>query len=192
MVDGGSADDSRKMSATLVDMVIQSPKGRAVQMNNGAISATGDVLLFLHADTLLPSQAAQLVDNALLGGRCWGRFNIRLSGTHLMFRIIERMMNWRSCLTGIATGDQAIFMTRESYQQVGGFPEIALMEDIEMSKRLRQVSRPACVKVPAITSSRRWEQGGIFRTIFLMWRIRLSYFFGAGPEKLAAIYHQVR
>lgn len=197
LVDGGSSDNSQQIATPLVDIIVESPAGRATQMNSGAAKATGDLLLFLHADTVLPLQTPSLIAGALcdgtsLGGPGWGRFDVRLSGNHPMLRIVERLMNWRSCLTGIATGDQAMFMTKQIFQQVGGFPEIALMEDIEISKRLKQKGRPACIDVPVITSSRRWEQRGILRTILLMWRIRLAYFFGATPEQLSSIYRQAR
>ena len=192
LADGGSSDNSLQIATPLVDVIVESAAGRATQMNSGAAKATGDFLLFLHADTLLPQQTPSLIARSLRNGSSWGRFDVRLSGNHPMLRIVERLMNWRSCLTGIATGDQAIFMTKETFQQVGGFPEIALMEDIEISKRLKRKGRPVCIEIPVITSSRRWEQGGILRTIFLMWRIRLAYFFGSTPEQLVSIYRQAR
>ena len=192
LVDGGSRDATVEIARTMVDKLVASPAGRAMQMNAGAKAATGEVLLFLHADTTLPAQAISLIERALQGGRQWGRFDVRLSGRHLMLRFVERMMNWRSCLTGIATGDQAIFVKRDIFQQAGAFPEIVLMEDIEMSKQLKRIGKPACIETPVITSSRRWEQGGIFKTILLMWYMRFAYFLGLSPECLAKLYRQAR
>lgn len=165
---------------------------RAEQMNQGARACTSEALLFLHADTFLPEQAAGLVKDALRTTSSWGRFDVRLDGAHWMLRIIERMMNWRSCLTGIATGDQALFLHREVFEQVDGFPSQALMEDIEISKRLKSISRPVCIKTPVITSARRWEQQGVFKTMITMWVLRLRYWLGANPETLAEHYYQAR
>ncbi len=158
-------------------------------MNQGAAVATGDVLWFLHADTIAPATAYTPLLNCLADGtRVWGRFNVRLSGHQAIFRLIEMMMNLRSCITGIATGDQGIFVLRHTFEQLGGFTQIPLMEDIVLSKKLKRLSRPACIKRKIVTSSRRWEEHGIFATILLMWRLRLAFFFGVSPEKLAARY----
>jgi rSAM/selenodomain-associated transferase 2 len=192
LVDGGSGDATTEIAHPLVDRIIISRTGRSHQMNRGADVASGDVLLFLHADTQLPDQALSEIEAALDSGSQWGRFDVRLSGDHSMLCIIERMMNWRSSVTGIATGDQAIFVMKTIFYQAGAFPEIALMEDIELSRRLKRFGRPACIKPPVITSSRRWEQGGIFATVLLMWRLRLAYFLGASPEDLAKRYRQSR
>ncbi len=189
VVDGGSTDASLALAGPRADRVTQTAPGRARQQNAGARLAQGDILLFLHADTRLPEQALEAIAQGLRQqGRCWGRFDVRLTGRRPMFRVIETLMNWRSRLSGIATGDQAIFVTREAFQRVGGFPDIALMEDIAISKRLKRLGRPLCLRGPALTSSRRWEQGGVWRTIFLMWRLRLAYFFGADPAGLARLY----
>lgn len=188
LVDGGSEDDSQVIAAPLVDVVMESEKGRAQQMNAGARVANGEVLLFLHADTHLPNSADEMVLRALVKHR-WGRFDVRLSGCHWLLRVVEYMMNWRSCMTGIATGDQALFLERMLFNELGGFPELPLMEDIALSKRLRQlVGRPACLNPPLTTSSRRWEENGILRTILLMWRLRLAYFLGISPHYLARQY----
>jgi rSAM/selenodomain-associated transferase 2 len=192
LVDGGSGDATTEIAHPLVDRIIISRTGRSHQMNRGADVASGDVLLFLHADTQLPDQALSEIEAALDSGSQWGRFDVRLSGDHSMLCIIERMMNWRSSVTGIATGDQAIFVMKTIFYQAGAFPEIALMEDIELSRRLKRFGRPACIKPPVITSSRRWQQGGVFTTIFLMWRLRLAYFLGASPEDLVKRYRQSR
>jgi rSAM/selenodomain-associated transferase 2 len=187
--DGGSSDATVALAQPLVDHLINSEPGRALQMNSGAALANGDVLLFLHADTQLPDNAAQLIEHAL-HKKTWGRFDVRLSGTQPLLRLIEFMMNWRSRLTGICTGDQALFISHGIFHALGGFPEIPLMEDIAISAALKQQSRPACIATPVITSSRRWEQHGILRTLFLMWRLRLAYFCGADPERLAARYRE--
>jgi rSAM/selenodomain-associated transferase 2 len=157
-------------------------------MNRGIEAATGDALLFLHADTKLPEDALNAITQTITEGHFWGRFDVRLSGQQFMLRIIERMMNMRSCVTGIATGDQAIFISRECLDIVGQYSELPLMEDIDFSKRLREVDWPACLKNAVITSSRRWEDRGVWKTVLLMWRLRLLYFFGVPAEKLARQY----
>lgn len=188
LVDGGSRDATATLARPWVDQVIHSARGRAVQMNTGARVTRGNVLLFLHADTQLPPDADRLILSAL-GKRQWGRFDVRLSGTRPLLRIIEGMMNGRSRLTGIATGDQAIFVRRDSFQAVGGFPAIPLMEDIALSHALKKLGRPQCLRARVITSSRRWEQRGLVRTILLMWRLRLAYWLGADPARLAKRYY---
>lgn len=190
VVDGGSHDASLSIARGRVDHLLTSPAGRARQMNTGAAVAQGEVILFLHVDTNLPSAAPVLIQAALANGDAqWGRFDVRLSGGYVIFRLIERMMNWRSCLTGIVTGDQAMFVRRRLYEAVGGFPDIPLMEDIAISRRLKKRSRPVCLSVPVVTSSRRWEQNGIVRTVLLMWWLRLAYFVGVSPRRLAAKYY---
>ena len=189
VVDGGSRDDTRSVARPLCDRVIESQRGRARQMNAGAGAADGRVLLFLHADTRLPSGWNEMVLDALVRReREWGRFDVRLDGAHPMLRVVERAMNLRSRLSGIATGDQAIFVTRAAFRAVGAFPDIALMEDIALSRALRSRSRPVCLHATAVTSSRRWERNGIVRTIVLMWRLRLAYALGADPETLSRLY----
>jgi rSAM/selenodomain-associated transferase 2 len=189
VVDGGSVDGSAALARPYADRVLAAGRGRAVQMNAGAAVAVGDVLLFLHADTRLPDGADGLLREALTGRRQWGRFDVRLSGRRPLLRVVERLMNLRSGLSGIATGDQAIFVRRPLVEAVGGFAPIPLMEDIEISGRLRHAAGwPACVRVPVLTSSRRWEQGGTLRTVLLMWRLRLAYSFGADPSVLARRY----
>ena len=189
VVDGGSRDGTRDAAAPLCDRILDAPRGRARQMNAGAGAAAGRVLLFLHADTRLPSGWSGMVRDALEDrSREWGRFDVRLDGAHPMLRIVERAMNLRSRLSGIATGDQAIFATRAAFRAVGGFPDVALMEDVALSRALRARSRPACLRPAVVTSSRRWERHGIVRTIVLMWRLRLEYALGADPEKLARLY----
>nr|VFK17545.1 MAG: transferase 2, rSAM/selenodomain-associated [Candidatus Kentron sp. LPFa] len=194
VVDGESRDDTIERATPLADRVLIAKPGRARQMNAGAETARGEVLWFLHADTIAPQDADRIVLNALVDGRAWGRFAVRLSGEqrHPLLWLVARMMNLRSCLTGIATGDQGIFMRRSAFDRVGGFPEIALMEDIAISRGLKGIAgRPACVATRIITASRRWEEHGILHTISLMWSLRLAFFLGADPERLARRYRRV-
>ncbi len=189
VVDGGSADGTPEIARPMADQVIASPRGRAAQQNAGAAAATGDALLFLHADTLLPPDAARLVlDGLRTSGRGWGRFDVRLSGAAPLLRAVERMISLRSRATGIATGDQAIFVRAEWFRRAGGFPPIPLMEDVALSTALKRLGPPLCLRERATTSSRRWEERGIARTILLMWRLRLAYAFGADPARLADRY----
>jgi rSAM/selenodomain-associated transferase 2 len=189
LVDGGSEDGTLELSRPLVDLAMASPPGRAAQMNLGAEAARGDLLWFLHLDTGLPDGAAAQVQKAATEGPGWGRFDVRLSGSRPMFRLIERMMNLRSRLTGMVTGDQCMFVRRDLFEQVGGFPRIALMEDLAISRRLKRIARPACLRSRVVTSSRRWERDGVWRTIFLMWFLRAAYFLGADPDRLARVYY---
>jgi len=189
VVDGGSTDASVALSQPLADRVMRGPQGRARQMNVGAEAATGEILLFLHADTRLPATADQLIVTKMeRHGRDWGRFDVRLSGRHLLLRLVEGSMNLRSRLSGIATGDQAIFVRREVFKAAGGFPEIDLMEDITLSRILKRHGPPLCLWQRVTTSSRRWEENGYLQTLFLMWYLRLAYFFGASPGNLARLY----
>lgn len=189
VVDGGSTDDSAGLAAPQVDLCLRSPPGRARQMNVGARRAEGEVLLFLHIDSQLPPDADVLVLQALGQGCVWGRFDVRLSGPQRAFRLIETAMNLRSRLTGVATGDQAIFVTREAFDQAGAYADVPLMEDVMLSKALRRISKPACLRARVLSSSRRWEQHGISRTVWLMWRLRLAFFLGASPHKLHSQYY---
>jgi rSAM/selenodomain-associated transferase 2 len=189
VVDGGSSDATIACAQPGADLVMAAPRGRASQMNAGAKRASGDVLLFLHADCRLPRGAAPIVQDGLArSGRTWGRFDVTIAGPHPMLRIITAMMNLRSRLTGIATGDQAIFVRRATFEAAGGFPAIPLMEDIALSKCLKRIGRPLCLRARVVASGRRWETHGITRTILLMWRLRLAYFLGADPAKLARHY----
>jgi rSAM/selenodomain-associated transferase 2 len=188
VVDGGSRDGTRQACAGLADAVVDSVRGRARQMNTGAAKAWGEVLLFLHADTRLPPHADACVLAALEQGAQWGRFDVRIDGRSALFPLIAALMNLRSRCSGIATGDQAIFVQRRVFERVGGFPDQPLMEDIELSRRLRAVSRPACLRERATTSGRRWERDGVWRTITLMWRLRLRYWLGTPAQVLADTY----
>lgn len=173
--------------AHLADQIISSAKGRARQMNTGADHASGDILIFLHADTYLPEHALQLIEQHL-GNKHWGRFDIQLSGDPFMLKIIAGMMNRRSRLTGIATGDQAIFVTKVAFEKAGRYPDIALMEDIALSKALKKIGPPLCLNAKVTSSGRRWQRYGVYRTILLMWSLRLRYLFGADPQLLAELY----
>jgi rSAM/selenodomain-associated transferase 2 len=189
VVDGGSRDASVAIAGESCDKLVRSERGRARQMNAGTEAATGRLLLFLHADTRLPDDALQQIEQGIAAtGRHWGRFDIRLSGAHPMLRVVEWSMNHRSRWTRIMTGDQAMFVSREYFSAVGGFPDLALMEDLAISRRLKRQGRPLCLTGPVVSSSRRWEEGGILRTILLMWRLRLAWFLGASPEALARRY----
>ena len=188
VVDGGSQDNSLAQAIPLVDHALVGPQGRARQMNAGADLAQGKVLMFLHADTQRPDAADALVLTAVDAGALWGRFDVHIEGHSPALRVVARMMNLRSRLSGIATGDQAIFVRREVFEAVGKFPDQALMEDIELSKSLRRLALPACLRARVRTSGRRWESRGVWRTIVLMWSLRWRYWLGASPEHLARVY----
>ena len=192
VVDGGSSDDTAQRALLLCDRILNAPRGRARQMNAGAQAARGDVLWFLHADTLASASAMDALLAALRRPQpAWGRFDVRLSGTHPLLRLVEGLMNLRSRWTGIATGDQGIFVRRHLFETVGGFPDIPLMEDIALSRRLKQEAAPICLRERLVTSSRRWEQRGVARTVLLMWRLRFAYWLGVSPERLAAQYQRL-
>lgn len=187
VVDGGSIDKTVSISESLTDKVILSDSGRANQMNNGAAQANNNILWFLHADTIISNSSIEYV--LLAKNKVdWGRFNVKLSGENILFRLIEKMINVRSCLTGIATGDQAIFINKAIYDSVQGFSNIPLMEDVDLSKKLNKISKPYCVKNKIITSSRRWEKHGIINTTLLMWKLRFLFWLGVSAEKLALQY----
>ncbi|MDD3518793.1 MAG: TIGR04283 family arsenosugar biosynthesis glycosyltransferase [Chromatiales bacterium] len=188
VVDGGSDDETSVLAQPLADRVITSARGRARQMNEGAAAAEGDVLWFLHADTHAPLGAERALVSAVQTGAQWGRFDVRLSGHHPLLPVIAGMMNLRSRLTGIATGDQGMFVTRAAFDAAGGFPDIPLMEDIALSRALRRVAWPACLRMQLLTSGRRWETHGVWRTVLLMWRLRAAYWLGADPAELARRY----
>lgn len=188
VVDGGSSDSTIDIAKASVDHVVESGRGRSRQMNAGADIAEFDVFLFLHADTVLPENACEVILSSINDGFQWGRFNVRLSGKRIPFRIIEFFINWRSRLSAIATGDQAIFVKRDVFEGLEGFPDIPLMEDIAISKLLKRISKPMCLSNTVITSSRRWERYGIFYTVLSMWRIRFLYFIGVTPERLVKYY----
>jgi len=191
VVDGASSDNTVTLARPLADRVLAAPRGRAAQMNSGAAVARGEILLFLHVDTRLPDDADTLIRDGLArSGRVWGRFDVRFD-TRGLFSVIAFLMNLRSRLAGIATGDQAIFVTRTAFESVGGFPPIALMEDVALSARLKRIDRPLCLRARVTTSARRWRAHGVFNTMFLMWRLRLAYFLGADPARLARRYGYV-
>ena len=188
VVDGGSSDGTADLARPLADTVLTSARGRALQMNAGAAAARGDVLLFLHADTSLPEDAdGPMLDGLVRSSRIWGRFDVRIDGGGAL-GLIAFLMNWRSRLTGIATGDQAMFVTRTAFTTAGGFPAIALMEDVALSARLKRAGKPLALRARVTTSPRRWRHHGTLRTVLLMWRLRLGFFFGVDPAKLARAY----
>jgi len=188
VVDGGSSDASLALCADRCDRLLQGEPGRALQMNLGAAQARAPTLLFLHADTRLPEGADMLVASTITGGADWGRFDVQISGHSALLPMIARLMNLRSRWTGIATGDQAIFVRRDLFQRLGGFAEQPLMEDIELSRRLLRTARPACLRARVTTSGRRWDTRGAWRTVWLMWTLRWRYWRGTPAETLARAY----
>lgn len=191
VVDGGSADGSMTVARALADRVLMTGTGRARQMNLGADNASHEILLFLHADSLLPADGPGRIQDALAdAGRHWGRFNVSFDQRGPVFATIAALMNWRSRLSGVATGDQGIFVRKSAFYRVGGYESIALMEDIALSKALRKLSWPACLPVRVRTSARRWQREGVLRTILLMWFLRLAYFAGADTDTLARWYYR--
>jgi rSAM/selenodomain-associated transferase 2 len=189
VVDGGSSDLSAELAREAGAIVIGAERGRALQMNAGAAQARGDVLLFVHADCRLPDNAAHSIRAAIAGGARWGRFDVRLDSPRRSLRVVAVMMNWRSRLTGIATGDQAIFVTRSLFDTLGGYAPIPLMEDIDLSSRLGRIAPPACLRDRVLVSARRWERRGVARTVFEMWLWRAAYAAGVSPERLHRFYY---
>lgn len=188
VADGGSRDGSPELLADLAQW-LPAPRGRARQMNAGAALASAEVLWFVHADSQLPADADQLIAAALAKGQhCWGRFDVAISGRPWMLKVVARMINWRSRLSGIATGDQGIFVLRSSFESIAGFADLPLMEDIELCVRLRRISKPACIRQRLTTSGRRWETHGVWHTIWLMWRLRWAYWRGVPIEQIAEAY----
>ena len=189
LVDGGSDDQTLALGEPLVDRTLCSARGRALQMRAGAAAANGTVFWFLHADTGVPDNPDQLILAALENGRTgWGRFDVSLSDKHVVLRSVAYLMNLRSRISGIATGDQGIFVRRSLYVQVGGVPSLPLMEDIALSHALKKHGRPACIRQKLLTSARRWKKHGIARTILTMWGLRFAYFIGISPRHLAKYY----
>ncbi len=192
LVDGGSSDKTELIAHSYSDKVIVAPRGRASQMNAGAAKANGEVLLFLHADTLLPKNADILIENAFAhSAQVWGRFDVRIVPKTPLLTVVAWMMNWRSRLSSVVTGDQAMFVRRSAFDAVGGVPDIPLMEDVALSKALKRLSAPICLHDKVSTSARRWLKHGVVRTIWLMWRLRLAYFLGVAPGELARRYGYV-
>ncbi len=197
VVDGGSQDatsalvhEFQEKHPTCSLSLLESERGRARQMNVGAAHAKGDYLVFLHADSSIPPEFAKALEG-LASEICWGRFDVRLDDERAIFKLIGRMINWRSGFTGIATGDQTIFVKRAVFEQIGGYPDQPLMEDVELSKRLRRREFPHRIKYPAMmTSARKWREEGVWRTIFLMWRLRAAYALGANPQDLVRRYYR--
>ncbi len=189
VVDGGSTDGTADIAARGADHVVTAQRGRASQQNAGAQQARGEIFLFLHSDTQLPLDADGLIAHALRNKAMqWGRFDVRFDTDSTMLRVVATMMNARSRLTGIATGDQCIFVRRTAFEAVGGFPALPLMEDIALSALLKRQSAPQCLRSKVTTSARRWQKHGVWRTIFLMWGLRLAYTLGVSPARLARWY----
>lgn len=188
VVDGGSRDDTVARASGGADRLIESRRGRAAQLQAGASHASGEAVLFLHADTRLPPDADRAISDALVR-HAWGRFDVAIEGESAWLPVIATLMNWRSRLSGIATGDQGMFMRRSVLRQIGGVPDLPLMEDVALSKALKRTGAPACLRERVHTSGRRWMKHGVFRTIALMWALRLAFFIGVPPARLARIYY---
>ncbi len=194
VVDGGSTDATASLADARADAVVTAERGRARQMNTGArhVGRGADVLLFLHADSMIPQDAGEQITAALARGARWGRFDVRIEGRSRWLALVSRLMNLRSRLSGICTGDQAIFVERTLFEELGGFADLPLMEDIEFCRRARGVAWPRALPAVVTTSGRRWEQRGVWRTIVLMWSLRWRYYRGANPASLARDYREVR
>ena len=190
VVDGGSNDNSINIAKQIGCSVISSKPSRGYQLHQGVLHSTHEILLFLHADTYLPIDAVNLICESLIStSKQWGRFSITFSNSNIVFKTIAWFMNLRSCITGVVTGDHAIFVNKETYIKCGGFPDFKIMEDIEVSKRLKTISSPLCLTEQVISSSRKWEQQGVVKTIFTMWKLRLMFYLGVPTEKLAKLYY---
>ncbi len=191
VVDGGSSDASAAVAAEGADLVLQTAPGRALQLQTGVAHARGRLLWLLHADSQLqPAHLQQLLTLAQANlAQCWGRFDVQIAGTQPLLPLVAWSMNWRSRLSAICTGDQGMFISANLLQLIGGIPQQALMEDIELSRRLRRLARPRCLRPPLTTAGRRWQQQGFWRTVLLMWWLRLQYFFGVAPAQLARRYY---
>ena len=190
VVDAGSSDGTCELAQGRVDQLLSTEPGRALQMNAGAAAARGEYLWFVHADTRISSESLSSLQAALGARPLWGRFDVRLSGSGLALWMIGWMISLRSRISGIASGDQGIFVLRERFSALGGYASIPLMEDLQLCRRLKALARPCCLRPPLLTSSRRWEQHGIWRTVLLMWCLRVAYYCGASPEKLSRLYRR--
>jgi len=190
LVDGGSSDGTCELALGRVDQLLRTAPGRALQMNAGAAVARGEYLWFVHADTRVSVESLESLQGALKERPLWGRFDVRLSGPGLALQVIGAMISLRSRLSGVASGDQGIFVARQHFEAMGGYAQMPLMEDLQLCRRLKALARPRCLRPPLSTSSRRWEQHGIWRTVVLMWCLRLAYYCGASPEKLARQYRR--
>ena len=191
IVDGGSEDETVTIAKTY-GRVILSARGRARQLNAGAAAATGDTLLFLHADVRLDLGAIKAVEIAMAFGYAGGAFKQRIEGAHLLYRLIERGANFRAKRLRVFYGDGGTFISRAGFYQIGGFPDIPIMEEIRFSRKLRRLGKTILVEPGIHISARRWEQNGIIRTTLLNWFITTLYFLKVSPARLVRLYRQMR
>lgn len=191
IVDGGSTDSSVRI-AEKYGKVVLSACGRAKQLNTGAAAATGDILIFLHADIWLEPGAFAAVATALASGYVGGGFRQKIDGKRVLYRLIEIAGNIRGRYLNVFYGDSGIFLARTDFEKIGGFPDVPILEEMEFSKRLRQLGKPTLLTPCIHISARRWEASGIVRTTLNNWLITALYFLGASPEKLARLYSHIR
>ena len=192
LVDGGSSDASVQIIEDAGLACRHTDRGRAVQMNDGAQAAAGDVLLFLHADTRISSTAIARARQATDEGAIGGFFRVCLRSPRPLLRFVGKMISWRSRLSGVASGDQAIFVTRSAFDQAGGYAPLPLFEDVDLSRRLKRLGPFLAMDTSVITSARRWENGGAIRTILRMWALRVLYYCGVSPDRLERYYGVAR
>jgi rSAM/selenodomain-associated transferase 2 len=194
VVDGGSQDNTVELAKQMGVKVISSPiSGRAQQMNIGAVAARGDILLFLHADTQLPQNYQKIVQLTLAKEKVIaGAFELAIDGQQWSLRLVEKMVNWRSHFLSLPYGDQAIFLDKKVFQDLGGFANLPIMEDFEFVQRLKRRGKIAIVPVAVLTSGRRWQKLGVFKTTLINQLIIVGYYLGISPARLRHFYQNQR
>ena len=191
IVDGGSQDETMAIAKSLNVKVLSASPGRAIQMNTGAAIATGDILLFLHADTMLPPNFDQMVTKILAESAIVAAaFELKIDAKIGGIRLLEKMINWRSHFFSLPYGDQAISVKADQFHKIGGFPELPIMEDFVFIRNLKKLGKIAIIPVPVITSGRRWQKLGVFRTTAINQMMIIGYYLGISPEKLAQFYRR--